>query len=118
MEVMISGATSIARTLVKEGKVDGVIGIGGCTGTFMITAMLQALPFGVAKIMVSSATPLAGLSNQYLKTSDIMLFHSVIEMSGLSDPVQNVLERAAHALHGMVNGRVADPVFDKRGRSL
>ena len=113
MEVMISGATSIARTLVKEGKVRGVIGIGGYTGTFMITAVMQALPFGVPKIMVSSAAALPGLSNQFLKTSDIMLFHSVIEISGLSDPVRNVIGRAVHALSGMLHGRVADPVIDK-----
>ncbi len=113
MEVMISGATSIARTLVKEGKVRGVIGIGGYTGTFMITAVMQALPFGVPKIMVSSAAALPGLSNQFLKTSDIMLFHSVIEISGLSDPVRNVIGRAVHALSGILHGPVADPVIDK-----
>ena len=113
MEVMISGATSIARTLVKERKVRGVIGIGGYTGTFMITAVMQALPFGLPKIMVSSAAALPGLSNQFLKTSDIMLFHSVIEISGLSDPVRNVIGRAVHALSGILRGPVADPVIDK-----
>ena len=113
MEVMISGATRIARTLVEEGKVRGVIGIGGYSGTFMITAVMQALPFGLAKIMVSSAAALPGLSNQFLKTSDIMLFHSVIEISGLSDAVRNVLERAAHALSGILRGPVADPIIDK-----
>ena len=113
MEVMISGATRIARTLVEEGKVRGVIGIGGYTGTFMITAVMQALPFGLAKIMVSSAAALPGLSNQFLKTSDIMLFHSVIEISGLSDAVRNVLERAAHALSGILRGPVTDPIIDK-----
>ncbi len=113
MDVMISGATAIARTLVKEGRVQGVIGIGGYTGTFMITAVMQALPFGLPKIMVSSAAALPGLSNQFLKTGDIMLFHSVIEISGLSDPVRNVIGRAAHALSGMLRGRVTDPVIDK-----
>jgi uncharacterized protein (UPF0261 family) len=113
MDVMVSGATRIARTLVREGKVRGVIGIGGYTGTFMITAVMQALPFGIPKIMVSSAAALPGLSNQFLKTSDIMLFHSVIEISGLSDPVRNVIGRAVHALSGMLHGRITDPVIDK-----
>lgn len=113
MEVMISGATRIARTLAKEGKISGVIGIGGYTGTFMITAVMQTLPFGLPKIMVSSAAALPGLSNQFLKTSDIMLFHSVIEISGLTKPVRNVLGRAVHALSGMLQGRIDAPVIDK-----
>ena len=113
MDIMISGATGIARTLVKEGKVRGAIGIGGYTGTFMITAVMQALPFGLPKIMVSSAAALPGLSNQFLKTSDIMLFHSVIEVSGLSNPVRNVLERAVHALSGVLHGLVPEPIIDK-----
>jgi uncharacterized protein (UPF0261 family) len=113
MEIMVAGATRIARTLVKEGKVRGVIGIGGYTGTFMITAVMQALPFGLPKIMVSSAAALPGLSNQFLKTSDTILFHSVIEISGLSDPVRNVVGRAAYALSGMLHAPIADPVIDK-----
>ncbi len=113
METVVNGAASIARRLVNEGKAGGVIGIGGYTGTLMVTAVLQSLPFGLPKVMVSSAAALPGLSNQFLKTSDIMLFHSVIEISGLSNPVKNVLERAACALCGMLRGPVVDPTIDK-----
>jgi uncharacterized protein (UPF0261 family) len=113
METVVSGALSIALKLVNEGRVRGVIGIGGCTGTLMITSVLQGLPFGLPKVMVSSAAAQPGLSNQFLKTSDIMLFNSVIEIFGLSDPVRNVLERAAYALHGMVRGPIVDPVIDR-----
>ncbi len=84
--------------MMNEHKVSGIIGIGGCTGTLMITEVLQTLPFGLPKVMVSLAAAQPGLSNQFLKTSDIVLFHSVIEIFGLSDPVRNVLERAAYAL--------------------
>ena len=113
MDVMTSGATNLARTLVQNGKIGGVIGIGGYTGTFMITAVMQTLPFGLPKIMVSSAAALPGLSNQFLKTSDIMLFHSVIEISGLTNPVRNILERAVHAMRGMLGGHIDAPLFDK-----
>ena len=100
MKCMVNGAISIARKLVNDGKISGVLGIGGCTGTLMITKVLQGLPFGLPKVMVSSAAAQPGLSNQFLKTSDIMLFHSVIEIFGFSDPVRNILERAAYALQG------------------
>lgn len=113
MGIMTSGASSAARRLVNEGRVQGVIGVGGCTGTLMITAVFQGLPFGLPKVMVSSAAAQPGLSNQFLKTSDIMLFHSVVEIAGLSDPVRNVLERAACAVMAMARGPVVNPFFDR-----
>ena len=113
MEYMVNGAVSIARRLVNEGKVSGVLGIGGCTGTLMIASILQGLPFGLPKVMVSSAAAQPGFASLFLKTSDIMLFNSVIEVFGLSHPVRNVLERAAYALHGMVLGPVVAPVIDR-----
>lgn len=113
MQCMIKGATSITRKLVNAGKISGVLGIGGCTGTLMITKVLQHLPFGLPKIMVSSAAAQPGLSNQFLKTSDIILFHSVIEIFGFSDPVRNILERAAYALHGMAQGNIVAPIIDR-----
>ena len=114
MKCMINGAINITQRLVNEGKVSGIIGIGGCTGTLMITEVLQNLPFGLPKVMVSSAAAQPGLSNQFLKTSDIILFHSVIEIFGLSDPVRNILERAANALLGMIRGPIVPPVIDRK----
>jgi len=113
MKCMVKGAITIARKLVTDGKLSGVLGIGGCTGTLMITKVLQSLPFGIPKVMVSPAAAQPGLSNQFLKTSDIMLFHSVIEIFGFSDPVRNILERAAYALHGMAQGPVVPPIIDR-----
>ena len=113
MKCMVNGAITIARKLVNDGKLSGVLGIGGCTGTLMITKILQSLPFGIPKVMVSPAAAQPGLSNQFLKTSDIMLFHSVIEIFGFSDPVRNILERAAYALQGMAQGPVVAPVIDR-----
>ena len=70
-----------------------------------------------AAVGIVAAAALPGLSNQFLKTSDIMLFHSVVEISGLSGPVRNVLRRAAYALYAMIRGRAVDPVID-RERSI
>jgi uncharacterized protein (UPF0261 family) len=113
MGVMTLGAASIARKLVDEGKAQAVIAVGGCTGTLMITEVFQGLPFGLPKVMVSSAAAQPGLSTQFMRTSDIMLFHSVVEISGLSEPVRNVLDRAACAVVAMARGPVILPLFDK-----
>ena len=113
MEVMVAGAVKITHRLMREGRVNGVIGIGGYRGSFMATAIMHSLPFGLPKVMVSSAAALPGLSTRFLKTSDIMIFHSVIEIAGLTNLLKNVLDRAAHALSGMLQGQVATPIIDK-----
>lgn len=104
--ITISGASRIAADHAAQGKLHGVLGIGGSTGTLMATEVMRALPFGIPKVMVSSTAALPGLSTRYIGTGDIALFHSVIEISGLSDLLKNVLDRAAHAIAGMVSETV------------
>ena len=113
MEVMVAGAIKITHRLIQEGKVNGVIGIGGYRGSFMATAIMHSLPFGLPKVLVSSAAALPGLSTRFFKTSDIMIFHSVVEIAGLTNLLKNVLDRAAYALSGMLQGQVATPIIDK-----
>ena len=83
---------------MKDGKLDGVIAMGGSTGSLMATDVMRTLPFGMPKLMISSTAALPGLSTRYIGTGDIILFHSVVEMSGVSDLLKNVIDRAAHAL--------------------
>jgi uncharacterized protein (UPF0261 family) len=111
--ITIAGASAIAKQLQADGKIHGVTGMGGATGALMVTEVMRSLPFGLPKLMISSAAALPGLSTRFIGTGDIILFHSVIELSGLSDLLKNVLERAAHALGGMVQGKITSPRTDK-----
>jgi len=99
--IIIEGATKIARDLYAAGKIDGIMAIGGSTGSLMATDVMRALPFGIPKLMISSTAALPGLSTKYIGTGDILLFHSVIEISGLSDMLTNVMDRACYAMKGM-----------------
>ena len=107
--ITIAGASRIAAERFAKKELDGVIGIGGSTGSLMATEVMRALPFGIPKVMISSTAALPGLSTRYIGTGDIALFHSVIEISGLSDLLKNVMDRAAHAMAGMVQGTVTSP---------
>jgi uncharacterized protein (UPF0261 family) len=115
--ITIAGASAIAKQLQADGKIHGITGMGGATGSLMVTEVMRSLPFGLPKVMISSAAALPGLSTRFIGTGDIILFHSVIELSGLSDLLKNVLERAAHALSGMVQGKITSPRTGK-GKSL
>ncbi len=98
---MTQGAVKIARKLLEEGRLAGVLGLGGATLSMIATNIMRALPFGIPKVMVSSSAALPGLSTRYIGTGDIMLFHTVIELSGLSPHLKNVLNRAARAVRAM-----------------
>ncbi len=100
--IIIDGATKIARDLYEAGKIHGVMAIGGSTGSLMATDVMRSLPFGIPKLMISSTAALPGLSTRYIGTSDILLFHSVIEISGVTDMLKNVMDRACYAMKGMI----------------
>ncbi len=108
--IMTSGASKLARQYHDEGRIDGVIAMGGSTGTLMASEVMRSLPFGVPKLVISSTAALPGLSTRYIGTGDIALFHSVIEIAGLSNLLKNVMDRAAHAIAAMAHDTVTSLV--------
>jgi uncharacterized protein (UPF0261 family) len=94
------GAARLAAELFAQGKVDGVLGLGGSAGTTIATAAMRALPFGVPKLMVSTLA--SGQVRQYVGVRDILMMHSVVDISGLNRISRTVLANAANALIGMV----------------
>jgi len=111
--ITMAGASRIAADLLSENKLDGLIAMGGSTGTLMATEVMRSLPFGIPKVMISSTAALPGLATRYIGTGDIALFHSVIEISGITDLLKNVMDRAAEALAGMVLGTITSPKAQK-----
>ena len=106
---MMKGGSRLASELLEGGRLDGVIALGGSTGSLMGSEIMRSLPFGIPKVVVSSTAALPGLSTRYIGTGDIALFHSVVEISGVSDLLKNVMDRAAYALAGMVKDDIASP---------
>ncbi len=106
MPVMVDGAIQKVRQLYSEGKIGGIISLGGTTGTQMGTSIMKSLPFGVPKFAVSSTASLPGFGARNIGTADITLMHSVVEIAGLNSLMRNVLSRAAGAICGMVEGSV------------
>lgn len=111
--IMMAGASRLAAELLAEGKLSGVIAVGGSTGTLMATEVMRSLPFGIPKLMISSTAALPGLATRYIGTGDIALFHSVIEISGITDLLKNIMDRGAQSLAGMVQGNITSPKSEK-----
>ena len=101
-KIMTNGAIRKLKELYAQGKINGIIGIGGATNSLMETNVMRTLPFGFPKLMVSAVAGAHGLSSKYFGTSDITIMHSVIDFTGMNDLMRNVLDRAAGAITGMV----------------
>lgn len=104
IRAMSAGAAARVKELYSSGSLDGIISIGGATGTLMGTNVMRVLPFGVPKLMVSSVAAARGLTSRYFGSSDIEIMHSVIDFTGMNDLMRNVLDRAAGAITGAVKG--------------
>ncbi len=116
--ITIKGASRLAENLFSKDDLAGVLGMGGSTGSLMATEVMRALPFGVPKIMISSTAALPGLSTRYIGTGDINLFHSVVEISGLSDLLKNVMDRAASAMGGMLQDSITSPAAESKAIAM
>ncbi|MBI3406760.1 MAG: Tm-1-like ATP-binding domain-containing protein [Planctomycetes bacterium] len=100
VEAAARGAAKLVVELHQQGKVDGILSLGGSAGTTMGTAAMRALPFGVPKIMVSTLA--SGQVRQWVGVRDILMMHSVVDISGLNRISRQVLTNAALAMAGMV----------------
>ena len=94
-----TGAAALARKLHAEGRLDGILGLGGSAGTVIGTAAMRAVPVGIPKVMVSTLA--SGDVRPYVGTRDIAMFHSVVDIAGLNRISRLVLDNAAAAMIGM-----------------
>jgi len=100
MAAMYRGAAVIAAQLHGEGRIDGMIGLGGTAGTTIGTSAMRALPVGFPKVMVSTVA--AGDTRAYVGTKDVTMMYSVVDIAGLNGISTRILANAAGAIIGMV----------------
>ncbi len=91
---MMAGCAVLTRKLYDEGKIQGVVSIGGDQGTNIGTTAMRALPFGVPKFMVSTVATGRAKFGEYTKTKDIIIMHSVADIAGLNRVTRSVLWKA------------------------
>ncbi len=96
---MTRGAVTVIRRLYDEGKLHGILGMGGSGGSSLISAAMQALPVGVPKLLVSTVA--SGDTRPYVGTSDIAMMYSVVDIAGINGISEKILTNAAAGIAGM-----------------
>ena len=99
---MIRGAEVLTRELYEQGRIHGVVSIGGGQGTEIGSTAMRALPMGVPRLMVSTIANGQHTFGAYVGTKDISIMHSVADLQGLNFLTRQILENAAGAISGMV----------------
>ena len=99
MAAMTRGATEVVRRLHADGRLDGILGVGGSGGSSLVSAAMQALPVGVPKLIVS--TMASGDTRPYVGTSDIAMMYSVVDIAGINGISEKILSNAAAGIAGM-----------------
>ena len=98
--IIVEGAKEIAAQLLAEGKLDGMISYGGSMGASMATRIMQSLPLGIPKLMLT--TMASGDVSPYVGTKDICMMYPIAE-AGLNKVTRTILNNAAGAVAGMAS---------------
>lgn len=98
---MAAGASKILGQLFEDGQLAGVISIGGSRGTALSTRVMQTLPVGIPKLMVSTMATGQIPFGLYVGTKDVTMMPSVADILGVNSVTRPILTNAAAAIVAM-----------------
>jgi uncharacterized protein (UPF0261 family) len=98
----IAGAAAIVEDLVREGRVHGILGIGGATASLVATSIMRRLPFGMPKLMASPMAAHPAYIDKYVGTRDITMHHTVLDIVKMNPLLRAQIVNAVGAICGMV----------------
>jgi len=103
IRTVLEGGKKLVKKLHRQGRISAVISLGGGTGTHLATGIMRILPLGFPKVMVSTVASrdMSGI----VGTSDITMVHSVADILGVNSILGEIVDRAAGAVCGMVDGQ-------------
>ena len=105
MRIMAAGLVVVVRRLFDQGRLDGIIGMGGGGGTSLSTMAMRSLPVGVPKVMLSTLA--GGDVSAYAGTRDITFMPSIVDVAGINRISRAIYTNAAGAITGMVKMNAA-----------
>jgi uncharacterized protein (UPF0261 family) len=108
---MARGAEAVVGRLHAEGRVGGVLALGGSAGATIASAAMRSLPVGIPKVIVSTVA--SGDTRPYVGAGDITMMYPIVDIAGLNKISTRIIANAAGAMAGMMSApSVATP--DKR----
>ena len=100
--VMIEGSIKAAHAWHAAHPVSGVLAVGGSMGTALAGALMQSLPYGLPKLIIS--TMASGFTAPYVGVKDIAMLNAVTDIAGINSISREVFRNGALAVAGMAKG--------------
>jgi uncharacterized protein (UPF0261 family) len=112
VSVMAAGVAALAPRLHSEGRLDGVISLGGSAGASIGTAAMRALPIGVPKVMITTLA--SGNTRPYVDIADVTMIYPVVDIAGLNRISRQVIRQGAAAVVAMAEASQGSRVGEQR----
>jgi uncharacterized protein (UPF0261 family) len=99
---MLAGLRRLSLDLLRDGRLDAVVTLGGAEGAVLGAHAMMVLPIGIPKVIV---TPIASGHRRFgplVGTKDVMVVHSVVDILGLNPISTSIFDNVAAALAGML----------------
>jgi uncharacterized protein (UPF0261 family) len=106
IDAMARGAAVVVARLHAEGRLDGILGLGGSGNSTIIAQAMRALPVGVPKLLVSTVA--SGDTRPYVGAVDIAMMYSVVDIAGVNRISAQIMTNAAAMIAGAAKARVPD----------
>lgn len=101
VQLMLEGVRAVVLKEYGEGRVHGVLCLGGAEGALLGAAAMHALPVGVPKLIVSPSASGRRAFGPFVGEGDVTVMHSVIDILGLNEISRAIFDNAAAAVAGM-----------------
>src|SRR5687767_15463783 len=95
---MADGVRATCLRLFADGRVAGVLCLGGAEGALLGAAAMHALPVGVPKLIVSPSASGRRPFGPFVGEGDVTVMHSVIDILGLNEISRSIFDNAAAAV--------------------
>jgi uncharacterized protein (UPF0261 family) len=98
---MSSGAQQKALDLLSQGKLDGIVSLGGSTIALIASQVMSKLPFGIPKVIGVPAAQTVYVG-RWFGATDLIVMQLIMEIAGMNDLIKNAISQVAGAISGMV----------------
>ncbi|MDH5346129.1 MAG: Tm-1-like ATP-binding domain-containing protein, partial [Gammaproteobacteria bacterium] len=99
--LVMQGAIIRVHALLRDGRCDGVLGFGGASNTTLASGVMQAIPVGIPKLLISSSAAMPAYAAKYYGAKDITIMNAIVDISGINTITKSLLRRGAGAICGM-----------------
>src|SRR6185295_19046781 len=115
VQLMLEGVRAVVLRAYGEGRVHGVLCLGGAEGALLGAAAMHALPVGVPMLIVSPSASGRRAFGPFVGEGDVTVMHSVIDILGLNEISRAIFDNAAAAIVGMARdaGRPVQQLGEK-----